>query len=75
MPSKTLYPSVYLPRTASASVFLRAGADVVAMKFSKPLIKPKITNWRISEISEGFQFVDGTDFDFVDGTPLDFVDA
>ena len=67
---KAVFP---LPNTAS--VFIYAGAVLSVRNFSRPLVKPKITNWRIPNIVDGFNFVDGTDFDFVDGTPFDFMDA
>jgi len=63
------------PLSNTASVFLYAGAVLAVRNFSRPLVKPKITNWRIPNIVDGFQFVDGTDFNFVDGTPFDFMDA
>ncbi len=73
--SRKLYPIVVLPSTRSASVFLFAGAEIVARPFSRNIFKPKITNWRLPDQTSDieFDFVDGTDFDFVDGSDCDLV--
>ena len=67
----------FLPLTRTFSVYIKLGVNILIRKFSRPLMKTKILNWRLPDqtVTVGFDFVDGTGFDFMDGDSFDFMDA
>lgn len=69
---KNLYPKVFLPLNKSVPVFLISGADIVARHFSSPIVKVKITNWRIPNITGADQLLntDGDTLLNTDGSTL-----
>ena len=68
----------FFPITLKMSIYIQSGVKILTKKFSLPIIKTKILNWRLPDQTvtvSAFDFMDGSSFDFMDGTDFDFMET